>query len=811
MKISLQWLNDYVDVQDYLKNADALADILTLKGLEVEGVENFAKQFQNVVVGQILEKGQHPNADKLTLCQVTTGEGRVHQIVCGAKNHKQGDRIVVALPGAILPGNFAIKLSKIRNVESQGMLCSERELGLSEESEGILILPEDAPIGKPFAEYKGLDDVIFELKVTPNRADCLSHYGLAREISCVLNRPLKTKFEIKFEKLHGSTKEKISVDVQNKEMCPRYTGRYIENVQIGPSPDWLKKRIESVGQKSINNIVDITNFVMLELGQPLHAFDADLIKGQKIIVSKARENEKFKTLDGTEISLTGTELMIRDGEKPVALAGVVGGLNSGIREETKNIFIESAFFTIETVRKTSRLHGIDTESGYRFSRGVDPAMTLTAMNRCCELVRDLAGGQLYGDHQDTNSDPVVIREIFLSPQDVSERLGFEAKKDDVLMWMKRLGARVEEVQEKFHVIPPSYRGDLLIKEDLIEEFARLHGYEHIPEKLPLTGMTPTGHTLSYILNQKVSQVMRSQGFNEAFNYAFVDEKGFLKFSGSTDSLKGVGLGLQSEPILIQNPLSEEFNILRQNLSYGLFKNVLHNVRQNQNLGRIFEAGYIFDKQNDSYRQTFSLGIANWGMPQGLWQKESSSERLFFETKTNIENFLKGLSIKSWSWEEASGVCFLHPGQSASLKAEGRTVGFVGVLHPIILDSEKLRVPVVMAEFNLDLLLKGQPRIPKIKSFVRTPCVERDIAFVMPEDLKVAQVITEIQRVGGPQVQSTWVFDVYQDDMLKKENKRSVAFRMRVQDAQKTLTDSELLEIDKKVVDAISHKFKISVR
>lgn len=811
MKISLQWLNDYVDITEYFSDPEKLANILTNKGLEVESVENKSKDFNNVVIGHILEKGQHPNADRLSLCQVTTGTGKVHQIVCGAKNHKKGDNVVVALPGAVLPGNFAIKLSKIRDVESQGMLCSEKELGISGESEGIIILPADAPIGMAYAEYKGLDDIVLELKVTPNRADCLSHYGLAREISCVLGKPLKTNFNVDMKYSDKSTKSKVTLEVLDSDMCPRYTGRYIENVKVGPSPDWMRRRLESIGMNSINNVVDISNYVMMELGQPLHTFDAALIGGNGIIVSKAKEGEKFTTLDEKEITLKGTELMIRDKQKPVALAGVMGGLNSGIQDSTKNVFIESAYFTAETVRKSSRLHGISSESSYRFSRGVDPAMTLMALNRCSQLICELAGGTAYGDHHDTNPNIFSEKSIALKVSDVSERLGFEAKPLDIETWMKRLGSKVSKTTDgEFSVIPPSFRGDISIKEDLIEEYGRLHGYEHIPERLPEMGFAPSPHANQYTLGVKLNQLMRAEGFSEGFNYAFVDGKKHKDFIGDVETLKHVGFNLRSEAVQVRNPLSEEMNVMRQQISYGLLGNAIHNLRYGSGTGKLFEMGFVFEKNNDTYNQIWSAGLIQWGLTESLWEKGQKNEFLFFETKSHIENILRNLAIKSWQWEVSNELSFLHPGQSAKLKVEGKMVGYVGTVHPQILDDEKVRVPVVLAELNLDVLMMGQPRTVRTKHVSKNPSVERDVAFVMPEILEAGKVQAEILKAGGQTLKSVKVFDVFTGDPLKAGEK-SVAFRMIFQDAEKTLKDEDLKALDKKIIDAINQKFSISVR
>ncbi len=802
MKISLKWINDFVDVQDVAP--EKIADLLTNKGLEVEAIENKAVQFKNVVIGHILERGQHPNADRLTLCQVTTGEGKVHQIVCGAKNHKAGDRVVVALPGAVLPGNFEIKLSKIRNVESQGMLCSEKELGLSQESEGIMILPATSQIGQPFAEYMGFDDVVMELKVTPNRADCLSHWGLAREIACLLDRPLKIKEpSISFV---GSTKSKVALDVQDTELCPRFTGTYIEGVRVGPSPEWMKRRLEASGMNSINNLVDVTNYVMLELGQPMHAYDAREIKGNKIIVSKAKPGEKFKTLDGTELTLSGTELMIRDAERSVGIAGVVGGQNSGIQDDTTNVFLEAAYFTMESVRKTARQHGIQTESAYRFSRGIDPSNTLRAANRAVELILELAGGTAYGDQHDSNPNPVEQKVIDIQIAQVEERLGHTVEPQKFTSWMKRLGCDVSVVGSKFRVIAPLYRPDLVIKEDLIEEYARLNGFEHIPEKLPTLGSSPTPHSQEYLLQQKVHQFMRAEGFSEAFTFSFVSDALQKKWIQSAQNLSG--FVFKGEPVRIQNPLSDELNVMRQSLFTGLMQSCLHNVRHTLNVGRVYELGYVFDSQGDEFSQNSSLAFISWGQPQSLWSSNNAS--LFFETKTVVEDLLKSLLIKSYKFEALEAVSFLHPGQTASLKVEGKVVGFLGCVHPVLLEEEKVRVPVVYCELNLEQLLKGQPRKYRTKSISKFPMVERDLAFVMPKTLKAGDIIADMQKAAGAQLKSVLIFDVFEGGNLKDTDK-SVAYRLIYQDMEKTLTDEDLQKLDKIVIDSVSQKYSISVR
>ncbi len=809
MKISLKWLNDFIDIADFLAKPEALSEILTKSGLEVESIENKAKAFENVVVGSILEKGKHPDADRLTLCQVTTGKGVVHQIVCGAKNHNSGDNVVVALPGAILPGNFEIKKSKIRGVESSGMLCSEVELGIAENSDGIMILPKDAPIGKPFAEYMGYDDIVMEIKVTPNRSDCLSHYGLAREISCVTDRPLNSFVKDNLAKLQpaGDTQKKIKLEIKNPQSCPRYTGAFIDKIKIGPSPSWLKKRLESVGMKSISNVVDITNYVMMELGQPLHAFDYREIKGKQITVENSKNDEKFKTLDGTELTMNGTELMIRDGERAVALAGIVGGLNSGIKDDTSEVFIESAYFKPEVVRRTSRRHGIQTESGYRFTRAVDPDMVFTAMKRACQLIQDLAGGQVYGNAYDMYVEKIHQKSIVVTLNYVSDRLGYTVNPKKFVDWIQRLGCTISGKDGEYNVVPPLYRSDIQIADDLVEEYARLNGYDQIPESLPALADPPTQHDKKYTLGLQVNALLRGQGFQEAVNYNFVDSK-YYQMVGPSDSFVEYGLNVTERPIKLLNPISEDMDIMRNLIAPSLLKNVIHNFNRGVESGRLFESGYVFYEELGQYIEPWHLGLALWGNDVDLWNKKNVPA--VFQLKSKVENFLKGFG-KSFSWDVPQKIPnFLHPGQTARLRFEGRAVGFIGTVHPVLVEEFKLRADTALAEFSLEKLLQGQPRVNRVKPLSKFPSVARDLAFVMPATMMAQSVVDEIQKTGKPLLDSVKAFDVFFGQPLKPSEK-SVAFRLVYQDPSETLTEQKIAEINSKIVNSVCQKLGISVR
>lgn len=812
MKISLKWLQDFVDINDYLKKPEELGDLLTRAGLEVEETINRAKDFQHVVVGLILEKEKHPNADKLSLCKVTTGEGVVHQIVCGAQNHKANDRVIVALPGAVLPGNFVIKKAKVRDVESGGMLCSYKELGLAKESEGIAILPTDAPVGKSFAEFGGYDDVVFELKVTPNRADCLSHFGLAREIACVLGRELKP-FTSKLVLSGDSTRKQIALEVKNSDLCPRYAGRYVKGVKVQASPEWLKKRLEAVGMNSINNVVDITNYVMMELGQPLHAFDAKFIEGNKIIVSTAQAGEKFKTLDGTEVTLKGTELMIRDAQRPVAMAGVVGGQNSGVSETTTDLFIEAAYFLPMAVRKASRSNGIETDSAYRFSRGVDPDGTVRAMDRAADLIVQLAGGTAFGDHHDFYPNPVKKSPVEITVQTVSDRLGYTADETKFAEYMRRLGCNVSGGAGKYSILPPTFRFDLEQDMDLVEEYARLNGYENIPESLPVFAESPAVHDKTFMLNLKLSQMLRGQGFSQAFNYAFVGGQAQKKFIGRIAALKSAGFPVSEEDIKVLNPLTEDTDTMRSSLAMGLFKNLTGNFHQGNHFGRLYEVGQCFYKDNSEYKENGRMALLAWGHSAHLWN-QTPQHPLVFEVKAAVEAVLRNLNISSYTWvtpaDKGEVPSFMHRGQFAQLLVEGKKIGYIGTLHPVLMDENKIRVPAAMAEIDLEQLYKGQPRPYRFESLSKFPAVERDFAFVMPKNLKIGDVVKEIRKNGGGLLTQVEVFDVYEGEKVDAGMK-SVALRMIFQDKNATLQDAQVVELGNKIVESLKKQFALSMR
>lgn len=805
MKMSLKWLNDFVDVSEFYSRPQELADLLTRAGLEVEDIQNKAKDFANVVVGHIKLKDKHPNADKLSLCQVEIAPGKIEQIVCGAQNHKALDKVIVALPGAVLPGNFAIKRSKIRDVESNGMLCSLKELGLATESDGLFILPPDATVGMPYAQYGGYDDIIFELKVTPNRADCLSHYGLAREIGCLINKPVKNP-EVQTQFSKDKTTTEVKLKVEDSENCLRYCGRFIKNVKVGPSPDWLKNRLEALGLNSINNVVDVTNYVMHEMGQPLHAFDADLISGRSITVRSAKAQEKFKTLKEQDVTFSGGELLICDNQSVLALAGVIGGLNSGVSEKTTNIFLESANFKAMSVRKASRKHGIETDSAYRFSRGVDPSQTAQIMDRAVALILKVAGGEAFGDAHDIYPNPVKKAAVTIQLQTLTDRLGYLAEAPLFEQFMKGLYCQIEKIKDDkmnptYQVTPPLFRFDLEHEMDLVEEYARLKGYEHITETLPLFGQTPARHDQNYMTQTKMSLFLRSQGFHQAFNYAFTSEVRENKLLGSQASLyTAMGLQTDDKAIRLKNPLNEDLNIMRRSLFTDLWKNITENFHAGNSKGQLFEIGSVFraekTAEQNNYLESRRLILVMWGEEFGVYANQTP---LVYKLKSTCEKLFQSLKISAFSFADIhQAPPFLHKGQCAQINVEGKNIGYIGSVHPVLLNEEKIRVPVAVMEIHLDQLLAGQPRPVKFKSISVNQPVERDFAFVIDAQKKIGDLTKEIKKSIGANCLDVTCFDVYEGDKLAAGQK-SVALRVILSGGNEALTEAMINEDCKKVV------------
>lgn len=829
MKFSLKWLNDFVSVEDFLSHPEPLTEKLTQAGLELESIENLSKQLDKVVVAKILSVEKHPNADRLTLCKVSTGE-KTFSIVCGAKNHKEGDKVALALDGAVLPQDFKIKKTKVRGQESEGMLASASELGLETQQNkdaGILILDSKAKVGESFASHYGLDDVIIDLNVTPNRADVLSHIGLAREVSCLFGREFSTvERKLKTDK-NISTHKKVRVQVQDSKRCPRYSGRYIEGVTIQDSPEWLKKRLKSIGLKSINNIVDVTNYILWDRGQPLHAFDADKISN--IIVGSSQKGETFVSLDDEKLTLTGQELVIRDDQQVLALAGVIGGKDSGISLKTKNVFIEAAYFRPEEVRKSSRKFGIQTDSSYRFSRGTDSSSVVESLDLACALIQELAGGVASADHYDFYTEDNKTKPISITLEDLSQRLGYEVSKEAFVKWMKQLKLEIKtDDKDVFEITPPSFRNDLHIKEDLIEEFARLEGYDHIPDSKPPRAPKIQAWDSTFERQQELQSFMKNKGCYQVINYSFSDPNFYNEFLNSHEDLKSLALPA-IEAFSVQNPISKNLSLMKNFLSPDLVKNVHYNLRHGNKWGRIFEVSPVFYKESEErkdsenskehkdnkdsknnktkqeYKQHWHLALAQWGSASHLWESKSSQN--IFYIKSLMESFLKQQSYNGFQWKQVSiSVPFVHPQQVLILEIHKKPIGYLASLHPSFQAKHKIKSDVVLAEFNLSELWNLPQKKLKFKKPSSFLSVEKDLTFEIPQDVQAGEVQKEIKKALGSACDKVDVIDLFE-----KEKMRFISFRLYLTPEKQAWLDEDLQEFQNTVIEHIKNKFSISLK
>ncbi len=633
----------------------------------------------------------------------------------------------------------------------------------------------------------------------------------------MLSRPLK---EIKIDEAHfskdKSTKKEVSLTVEDSALCPRYTGAFIANVKVQQSPEWLTKRLESVGINSINNIVDITNYILQELGQPLHAFDADEIQERKIIVGHPAKNEMFVTLDGTELKLSGEELAIKNAKnETMCLAGLIGGKNSGVKETTKNIFLESAYFISHSVRKSSRTLGVETESGYRFARGVDPEMSLFALRRAADLIHQLGSGEVFTDFYDMYPQPIRREPISIQIETVTDRLGYEATAPIFENWMTRLGCKTEKIKEgSYAVTPPTFRFDMEHEMDLVEEYARLQGYDLIPESLPVLSYRPLGHDSKYQQFGQITQALNGLGFDEAFNYSFVGKKDEDTFFGEVEKLNALGLRASNERVDLRNPLNEDLNVMRSSLCLGLVRNAISNVKYGNNQGALFEIGKTFSKNAGAIAEKNNLGFVVWGKDQTNWTSESGAP-IVFRVKEAIQILAKSFGLKAYTWEQkleklsAIPTCF-HPYQTAVLIVEGKKCGFISSLSPLVLENEKIREPICVGELDLEVFLPQSARPTRIKDISRYPVVDRDLALVMEKSQAVGNVLKSIRKVVGAHLFDLEVFDIYQGDKLP-QGQKSIALRIRYQDASAALAEASIQNYQDQILKTLNDELQISLR
>ena len=795
MKVSMKWLKQYADIP---VTPAEYEDRMVMTGTGVEGTEELGKDLENVVVGRVLTCRDHENSDHLHVCTVDVGEGEPLQIVCGAPNVKEGILVPVAKIGAKLPGGIVIKKGKLRGVESQGMLCSGPEIGVPVElypsvgTAGLLIFNEDYPLGADVKPIFGLDDTVIDFEILANRPDCLCVWGVARETAAAMGTELKLP-EIKVREAGGDIRDYAKVDVMETQLCPRYAAKVIKNVRIGESPLWLRQYLFAAGMRSINNIVDITNFIMLETGHPMHAFDLDKVRGRHIIVRKADKGEKLTTLDGKEYALSGNELMICDEEGPTGLAGIMGGEESEITENTKAVLFECASFDRACVRVTARSLGIRTESSGRFERGVSPATVMDALLRACQMVNDLDAGDVVSGVIDLYPNPIQPVTLNVSCARMARRAGVEIAPEEMEQILHKLLFTVERQGDGMTVTAPLFRQDVDQEADICEEVLRYAGYDRIPVthlrgETPMGGMNDMGRREAEIRAQ-----LTGMGFYETMTFSFISRK----------SIEQLGLkesDPRNTPVLIRNPLGEDTACMRTTILPGLIKTLASNIKNGNENGRVYELGTIYDGMNKTEEglpvETPELAIGMWG------------DADFYALRGVVEALCRqaGIAYKIAPCDEP----YLHPGRRAALTVDGQTLAAVGEMHPDAAARCDLTGRIYLATVNLPLFFEKTLPMGEVKPIARFPAVNRDLALVMTEETQVGPLMDAIRAGCGPMLEDIRMFDVFRGLQIGPGNK-SVAFSLTFRAADHTLGEEEITRLTEKALKIAKDQFGALLR
>jgi phenylalanyl-tRNA synthetase beta chain len=817
MKVSYQWLSEYVDLSGY--TAADLAELLTRSGIEVDVVENRNKGVEQVVVGYVKSREKHPDADKLSVCIVDAGQtGGDLQIVCGAPNVAAGQKVPVALVGANLPDGLHIKRAKLRGVESQGMICSAKELGLNDRllpkeiQEGILVLPAETPVGASILEVLAIADEVMELDLTPNRSDCLSMLGAAYEIAAILGREVKLPRAEAADAsaAPSSTKaaERIRVNISAPQQCAHYAARLIEGVQIAPAPLWLQNRLMAAGIRPINNIVDVTNYVMLEYGQPLHAFDAETIANGSIDVRLARVGERIVTLDDAERTLEPHMLLITDAEKPLAIAGVMGGASSQVTRATRNILLESAKFAGASVRKTSRQLGLRSESSLRFEKEVNPEDVIAALDRAASLIAELTGGQIAEGIVEARVGYAEPLHITLRLSQINSYLGTSLTQEEVQGILERLHFTYSVTSSDELVINvPNRRGDITRDVDLIEEVARLYGYDHIPTTLMNGVTTPGSLTKEQVIRRLLRQILSQSGLHEVINYTFTHPEEHRQFPGKYAEVLPVGLAL---------PMSEDRSILRTSLIPHLLNTAVYNRNRSIADIAIFEIGKVFLTTEQQLtklpEERLLLAMLLTGNRQTAHWSGKSAKVDFYDLKGIFEKLIGYLGLEGIEFAAAEPRGF-HPGRTAEVvihTSEGAlSLGTVGQLHPDLQRERELEDTYIL-EIELDTLSRYVDKNIQYTTLPRYPSVSRDIAVVVDAGINAGLLLAKVQEVAGTLLESIQVFDIFTGERLG-EGKRSVALSLVYRHAEHTLTDEEVVAAHGDVVQALEQTFAAELR
>lgn len=791
MKISEQWLREWVNPAIA---TDELVEQLTMAGLEVDGTESVAGEFSGVVVGEITAIEQHPDADKLRVCQVAGGD-EVVQVVCGAANARAGLKIPFATVGAVLPGNFKIKKAKLRGVESFGMLCAEEELGMAESSDGLMELASDAPVGENIRDYLGLDDTIIEVDLTPNRADCLSVAGVAREVG-LLNRVEVNALEV--AAVAPQIDDVFDVVIDAGEDCPAYVGRVIRNVDVSkPSPVWLQEKLRRSGIRSIDAVVDVTNYVLLELGQPLHAFDLNLLQGG-IRVRHAEQGEKIQLLDGQELELTAGSLVIADHQRPIALAGIMGGEATAVNDSTRDIFLESAFFAPVRIAGRARGYGLHTDSSHRFERGVDHQLQARAIERATELLMSIVGGEpgplveVSEPQYLPKAEPVELRAAR-----IEKLLGLQMADDEVADILARLGMGLEKTAEGWKVLAPSWRFDIAIEADLLEELARVYGYNRLPvTKIHAElGLRPRSET-RIGLKALRSQLL-ARGYQEAITYSFV-EPAIQQLVCPQDSV-----------VSLANPISADMSVMRTSLWPGLLTAVRYNLNRQQSRVRLFESGLSFlpDGDNLPVQQPLLAGLIAGRRHPESWT-ESGEAADYFDLKGDLESVLSFCGNVTDFTFSSGGHPALHPGQSATVFRNGAKVGYLGAIHPEL--QKKLDISETVYLFELELSGITTGKLPEFTELSKFPEIRRDLAILIDREVAAETVLGTVRAVAGSYLRNLRLFDVYQGEGIDLKEK-SLALGLTFQHSSRTLNEEEITATIDTVVGELKEKLGATLR
>lgn len=797
MNVTLNWLKTYIDFEF---SPVELADRLTMLGIEVEAIKQLGTGLDGVVVGRVDAVGPHPNADKLVLCQVDVGEAESLQIVCGAPNVREGMFAPVATIGATLPIGLTIKSAKLRGEVSQGMLCSEKELGLSEDAAGLMELSTDVALGTLLTEALGLDDVMFELEITPNRPDCLSLIGVAREVRAETGNPLKLP-SVDLMESDTDIQELTSVTIDVPDLCPRYAARVIQGVKVGESPTWLQQRLESVGVGVINNIVDVTNFVLMEYGQPLHAFDYHKLDENRIVVRRASDGEQLTTLDEVDRELTTDMLVIADAETPVALAGIMGGYDSEITETTCDVLLESAYFNPSSVRATAKALGINTEASYRFERGADPEAVLAGLDRAAQLIAELAGGTVCKGIVDVYPGEKPLRKIQIRPNRVNFVLGTEIEAAEMEQILSRLGFDVEASGSAYQVTIPTFRSDITREIDLIEEIARVYGYDNIPTTLPKGDIPVPAPDPKVEVRRRLKRFLLAAGMMEAVNYSFCDPNCFEKIRLVPDSPL-------RDAVPLRNPLSPEMSLLRTTLIPGLLENTQHNRNHQINTIGLFEIGSVFVRDSDQKEPERIAGILAGQIGDGIYGNPYRSPD-FFDIKGLVEGMLEVCGITEYTLQKTDMPTF-HPGRNAEVLLEEMSVGTFGEVHPEVLENYDLPYKAYLFEFDLEVLVNAAVFAKRFEPISIYPKVERDLAIVVDKAVLSNMPIELIYTTGGKWVESVRLFDVYEGEQVP-EGKKSLAYAIVYHSANETLTDKAVNALHDKVVICLNQELGAELR